>query len=63
MGKTNSLREPISKIMRAKWTGSVAPVVEHLLCKPKALCSNPNPTKREKMNFKLNGIYLGSTWD
>jgi hypothetical protein len=35
--------ETISKITRAKWTGDVAQVAEHLLCK--VLTSNPSPTK------------------
>jgi hypothetical protein len=42
------MRPPISKITRAKWTGGVAQVVEHLLCECKALSSNSNPTKRLK---------------
>jgi hypothetical protein len=37
----------ISKIMRPKWTGSVAHTVEHLICKYKALSSNPSPTKKK----------------
>jgi hypothetical protein len=41
----NSLEDSISKISRAKWTGSVARAVKHLLCKNEALNSNPNPTK------------------
>jgi hypothetical protein len=43
---------PISKITRAKWTGSVAQVVEHLLCKPNTQSSNPNPTKKENSIIK-----------
>jgi hypothetical protein len=39
------LETRISKITRAKWTGGVAQVVELLLCKHKALSSNPSPTK------------------
>jgi hypothetical protein len=35
---------PISKITRAKWTGRVPQAGERLLCKPKALSSNPSPT-------------------
>jgi hypothetical protein len=31
---------PISKITRAKWTGGVAQVVEHLLCKHEAVSPN-----------------------
>jgi hypothetical protein len=41
-----SLRDPISKITRAKWTGGVAQAVEHLFCKCKALSSNPSLTKK-----------------
>jgi hypothetical protein len=45
-----SLREivpetPISRITRAKWTGGVAQVTEHLLCKYEALSSNSILTK------------------
>jgi hypothetical protein len=39
---------PISKIIQAKWTGGVAEEVEHLLCKCKALNSNPSPTKKKE---------------
>jgi hypothetical protein len=39
--RTNSSRDRISKITRAKWTGGVAQVEEHLLSKLKALSSNP----------------------
>jgi hypothetical protein len=39
---------PISKISRAKWTGGVAQAVECLLCKHKALNSNPVPPKKEE---------------
>jgi hypothetical protein len=46
--RAKTLRYPISKITRAKWTRDVAQVVEHLLCKCKALSSNSNPTKRKK---------------
>jgi hypothetical protein len=46
----NSSQDPISKITRAKWTGGVAQVLEHLLCKCEALGPNHNhthpPTKR-----------------
>jgi hypothetical protein len=42
----NSSQDPIFKITRAKWTGGVAQAVECLLCKLKALSSNPNPTKK-----------------
>jgi starvation-inducible outer membrane lipoprotein len=42
------LRDPISKITRAKWTGGVAQEVELLFCKCEALSSNPSPIKKEK---------------
>jgi hypothetical protein len=35
-------------MIRAKWTGGMAQAVELLLCKHKALSSNPNPTKKKK---------------
>jgi hypothetical protein len=40
------MRLPISKVTRAKWTGSVAQPVECLLFKFEALSSNPFPPKR-----------------
>jgi hypothetical protein len=40
---------PISKITREKWTGGMVQVVEHLLCKCKALSSNPTPAKNKKV--------------
>jgi hypothetical protein len=49
----NSSQDPISKITRAKWTGSMAQAVQHLLCKCEALYSNPSPTK-EKRKEKQN---------
>jgi hypothetical protein len=36
-------KTPISVITRAKWTGAVTQVVEHLLCNHEALSSNPSP--------------------
>jgi hypothetical protein len=42
---------PISKITRAKWTGGVAQAVERLLCKCKALSSNPGPTKNSNTSI------------
>jgi hypothetical protein len=42
------MRDPISKITTAKWTGDVTQVVQHLLCKCKALSSSPRPTKKKK---------------
>jgi hypothetical protein len=44
------MQDPTSKITRAKWTGSVAQV--YLLCKCKALSSNPCPTKKERNKQK-----------
>jgi hypothetical protein len=38
------MRSPIFKITTAKWTGGVAQV----LCKHKALSSNPGPTKNKE---------------
>jgi hypothetical protein len=43
----NSLRDPISKVTRKKFTGCVAQVVEYLLCKCKALDSNPSLTGKK----------------
>jgi hypothetical protein len=40
-----SLRDSISKITRAKWTGGMIRVVEHLLYKCEVLSSNSSPTK------------------
>jgi hypothetical protein len=34
--------------MGAKWTGGMAQAVEYLLCKHKALSSNPTPTKQTR---------------
>jgi hypothetical protein len=45
----NSSQDPQNKT-RAKWTGGVAKVVEHLLCKCEALSSNPSPTEVKKIN-------------
>jgi hypothetical protein len=52
--QANSLQDPISKITTAKWigSGSVAQVVEHLLCKQEALSSNYSPIKRKKKKRK-----------
>jgi hypothetical protein len=33
---------------RAKWTGGMTQMVEHLLCKYEALTSNPSPTKKRE---------------
>jgi hypothetical protein len=40
----NILQDPISKLTRVKWTGSVAQAVEHLVCKCEALSSNSGYT-------------------
>jgi hypothetical protein len=44
----NSLQDPISKITRAKWTRDLVQTIECLLCKCKALSSNPSPIKKTK---------------
>jgi hypothetical protein len=36
----NSLRDLISKVTRAKWTGGVTQLIEHRLCKHEAMSSN-----------------------
>jgi hypothetical protein len=43
------MRLPISKVTRAKWTGSVAQPVECLLFKFEALSSNHNLIKKKKV--------------
>jgi hypothetical protein len=48
--RANSSQDPISKITRAKWTEGVIQAVKCLLCKHEALSSNPNPTKKKKIN-------------
>jgi hypothetical protein len=45
-------KTPMSKITRAKWTAGVAQGVECLLCKCKALSSNPSVTKKKKKEKK-----------
>jgi hypothetical protein len=58
----NSLRDPISKITRAKRMGVVAQTVECLLCKHEALSSNSNPTKKNMcMTFPVVGG-IGDKW-
>jgi hypothetical protein len=47
--RANSSGDPISKITRAKCTGDVAQALEHLLCKHKALNSNPRPQKKKRI--------------
>jgi hypothetical protein len=46
------LETPISKIIRTKWTESVAQGVERLLCKCEPLSSNFSPTKKKKKKKK-----------
>jgi hypothetical protein len=43
----------ISKIPRAKWTGGVVQVLEHLLCKGEALSSNSSIAKKKKKKPNL----------
>jgi hypothetical protein len=57
--KPNNSQEPISKITRVKWTGSVAQAVEHLLCKYKALSSNPSSIKKKKRGVGWGGKKWG----
>jgi hypothetical protein len=47
---------PISKIIRAKWTGDVTQVVECMLCKYKALSSNPSPIMKIKKIYNKENI-------
>jgi hypothetical protein len=54
----NSSWDLISKISRAKWTGSVAQAVEYLICRCKALISKtpvpPKPLiKKERAHYSL----------
>jgi hypothetical protein len=48
----NSSRDPVSKITRPKWVGSVAQEVEYLLCKletrTKPWIQMPDPQKKKK---------------
>jgi hypothetical protein len=50
---TNSSRDPIPKITRAKWTGGVAQALEYLLCKHEAKCK---PQSRQKQKTKSIGF-------
>jgi hypothetical protein len=43
--------DPISKIMRTKWTGGMAQAVDHLLCKHKAMSSNSSLNKTKSINY------------
>jgi hypothetical protein len=51
--QANSLQDPISKIARAKWTRDVAQIVKCLLCKCKALSSNPSLTEKNWNGSKI----------
>jgi hypothetical protein len=50
---------PISKITRTKWTGGVAKVVEHLLCKLEALSSKSQFYHPQKN--RIRGV-SGTAW-
>jgi hypothetical protein len=55
--RTNSSRDhPLSKITRAKWTDSVAQVVESLLCKLEVLSAKPSPIKKKKKVLQKLGV-------
>jgi hypothetical protein len=43
---------PSPKLTRTKWTGGMAQVVQHLLCKHNALSSNPVLKKKNEEFFK-----------
>jgi hypothetical protein len=61
----NSLPGPISKIAKAKQTGGVAQAVQHLLCKCKALSSNPSTNKKQlkKKRYSLvRRVRVEGTW-
>jgi hypothetical protein len=54
-------RPPSSKITKAKWTGGVAQTAEHLLCKCKALSSNPSPKQDEKKELhQMISLFISS---
>jgi hypothetical protein len=46
--QANSSQDPISKISRAKWTGGVAQVAEHLLCK---CVAEFKPSSQQQKNY------------
>jgi hypothetical protein len=46
--RANTSQDPVSKITTAKWTGGVAQVIKHLLCKHEVLSSNSSLTKKQK---------------
>jgi hypothetical protein len=47
-GQPTQIVDPIFKRTRTKWAGGVAQAVECLLCKNKALSSNPSPIMKNK---------------
>jgi hypothetical protein len=49
--QANTSLYPISKITRAKWTGGMAQVVEHLLCNLKGLSSNSSNLSLCQKNY------------
>jgi hypothetical protein len=49
--RKNSSRDPISKITKTKWTGSVAEDIEHLSMKPKF---KPQPHQNEHCSGPRN---------
>jgi hypothetical protein len=46
--ETNSWRDSISKITRAKWAGGIAHAIKYLLCKCEALSSKPQSHPKKK---------------
>jgi hypothetical protein len=60
--QANCLWDPISKITRAKWTGGVAKVVEHLLCKCKVLSQTPVPPKQKNSLAKTSKWQSMNWW-
>jgi hypothetical protein len=54
----NVFQDPHLQKARAKWTGGEVQVVECLLCKCKALSSNPTLTKKKNQGLS----YLGSIY-
>jgi hypothetical protein len=47
---------PLSKITRAKWTGGMAQVIEHLFCKHKVPSLNLTNTPNKKVQVQLISI-------
>jgi hypothetical protein len=57
-----SVRDPVSKITRAKWTGGVAQAIQHLLCKCKTPSSNPGPPNKKKNCFSVPNDMVVLVW-